>query len=95
LASCLITHFLCLYVHAGAIKGITTQLITLNQRIESRSYHKNKHSSIQIFTKIVLILFLRLSLLFLKVALGTGFQSLKSTFDFRSEKVRIIRVKQQ
>jgi hypothetical protein len=28
-----------------------------------------------------------------KVTLGTGFQSVKSTFVFRSEKVRIIRVK--
>ena len=30
-----------------------------------------------------------------KVTLGTGFQSVKSTFVFRSEKVRVIRVKQQ
>jgi hypothetical protein len=42
-----------------------------------------------------LIWFLRLGFLFLKVTLGTGFQSVKSTFVFRSEKVRIIRVKQQ
>jgi hypothetical protein len=45
--------------------------------------------------KLVLFLFLRLDLLFLKVTLGTSFQSVKSTFVFRSEKVRIIRVKQQ
>jgi hypothetical protein len=32
---------------------ITPQLITLNQRSKSDKYHKNKHSSIPIFTKIV------------------------------------------
>jgi hypothetical protein len=42
---------------------------------------------------ILFFLFLRVGILFLKVTLGTGFQSLKSTFVFRSEKVRIIRVK--
>jgi hypothetical protein len=57
---------------------ITPQPITLNQRSKSDMYHKNIHSSIQIFTKIVLILFLRVGLLFLKVT--TGFQSVKSTF---------------
>jgi hypothetical protein len=62
---------------------------------ESGSYHKNKQSRIYILTKIVLIGFLRLGFLFLKVALGTEFQSVKSTFVFRSEKVRVIRVKQQ
>jgi hypothetical protein len=63
---------------------ITPQPITLNQRSNSNKYHKDKHSSISIFTKIVLIfLFLRLGLLFLKVTLGTGFQSAKSTFVFR------------
>jgi hypothetical protein len=45
------------------------------------------------YKKIVLFLFLRLGLLVLKVTLGTGFQSVKSTFDFRNEEVRIIRVK--
>ena len=59
---------------------VTPQLITLNQRIKSDKYHKNKHSSIPISTKIVLLLFLILGLLFLKVTLGTGFQSVKSTF---------------
>jgi hypothetical protein len=44
--------------------------------------------------KIVLNWFLGLGFLFLKVTLDTGFQSVKSTFIFRSEKVRIIRVKQ-
>ena len=70
--------YLCLYVYADVIVDITPQLITLNQR--SDKYHKNKHSSIPISTKIVLLLFLRLGLLFLKVTLGTGFQSVKSTF---------------
>jgi hypothetical protein len=37
-------------------------------------------------------LFLILGLLFLKVTLCIGFQSVKPTFLFRSEKVRIIRV---
>jgi hypothetical protein len=46
LAIYLITHFLCLYVYADAIVDITPQLITLNQRTKSNSYHKNKHSSV-------------------------------------------------
>jgi hypothetical protein len=58
-------HFF-LYVYADVIMDITPQLITLNQRSKSDMYHKNKHSSTQIFTKIVLILFLRVGLLFLK-----------------------------
>jgi hypothetical protein len=41
--------------------------------------------------KLVFIWFLRLGFLFLKVTLGTGFQSVKSTFVFRSEKVRVKR----
>jgi hypothetical protein len=36
--------YLCLYVYANVIVDIT-QPITLNQRIESNKYHKNKHSS--------------------------------------------------
>jgi hypothetical protein len=63
-----------LYVYADVIVDITPQLITLNQRSKTDKYHKNKHSSIQILTKIILILFLRVGLLFLKVTLGTGFQ---------------------
>jgi hypothetical protein len=55
---------------------------------------RTKHSSVQIPTKIVLFLFLRLGLLFLKVTLAIGFQSVKSTFVFRKEKVRVIRVMQ-
>jgi hypothetical protein len=85
--------YLCLYVYADVIVDITPQLITLNQRSKSDMYHKNKHSSIQIFTKVVLILFLSVGLLFLRVTIG--FQSVKSTFVFRSEKVRIIRVKRK
>ena len=38
-------------IYADAIVGIIPQPITLNQRSKSSSYHKNKHSSIQIFTK--------------------------------------------
>ena len=60
-----------LYVYADVIVDITPQLITLNQRSKSDKYHKNKHSSIQIPIKIVLFLFLRVGLLFLKVTLGT------------------------
>jgi hypothetical protein len=55
-----------LYVYADVIVGITPQLITLNQISNSNKYHKNKHSSIQIPIKIVLFLFLRVGLLFLK-----------------------------
>jgi hypothetical protein len=75
---------------------ITPQLITLNQRSKSNKYHKNKtFKFIDIYIKIVLFLFLRVDLLFLKVTLGTGFQSVKSTFVFRRKKVRIIRVKRK
>jgi hypothetical protein len=77
--------YLCLYVYVDVIVDITPQLITVNQRSKSDKYHKNKHSSIQISTKIVLFLFLRIGLLFLKVTLGTGFQSVKSTFVFRKK----------
>jgi hypothetical protein len=42
------------YVCADVIMDITPQLITLNQRSKSDMYHKNKHSGIQIFIKIVL-----------------------------------------
>jgi hypothetical protein len=79
--------YLCLYVYVDVIVDITPQLITLNQRSKSNKYHKNKHSSISIFMKIVLIfLFLRIGLLFLKVTLGTRFQSVKSTFVFREKR---------
>jgi hypothetical protein len=78
--------YLCLYVYANVVVDITLQLITLNQRSKLDMYHKNKHSSIQIFTKIVLILFLRVGLLFQKVTLGTRFQSVKSTFVFRRKR---------
>jgi hypothetical protein len=78
--------YLCLYVYADVIVDITPQLITLNQRSKSDMYHKNKHSNIQIYTKIVLILFLRIGLLFLTVTLGTRFQSVKSTVVFRRKR---------
>jgi hypothetical protein len=77
---------LCLGVYVDAIVDITPQLITLNQESKSDMYHKNKHSSIQILTKIVLILSLSVGLLFLKVTLGTGFQSVKSKFVFRRKR---------
>jgi hypothetical protein len=77
---------LCLGVYVDVIVDITPQLVTLNQRSKSNKYHKNKHSSIQIFTKIVLIFFLRVGLLFLKVTLGTGFQSVKSTVVLRMKR---------
>jgi hypothetical protein len=67
-------------IYADVVVDITPQLITLNQRSK---YHKNKHSSIWILIKIVLFLFLRVGILFLKVTLGTGFQSVKPTFVFR------------
>jgi uncharacterized ion transporter superfamily protein YfcC len=75
-----------LYVYADVIAYITPQPFTLNQRSKSNKYHKDKHSSISIFMKIVLFLFLRLGLLFLKVTLGTEFQSVKSTFVFRRKR---------
>jgi hypothetical protein len=78
--------YLCLYVYTDVIVDITPQLITLNQRSKSDKYHKNKQSSTYISLKIVLLLILRLGLLFLNVTLGTGFQSVKSTFVFRRKR---------
>ena len=74
-----------LYVYADVIVDITPQLITLNQRTKSDKYHKN-NIQVHRYKKIVLFLFLRLGLLFLKVTLGTGFQSVKSTFVFRKKR---------
>jgi hypothetical protein len=75
------------YIYADVIVDITPQLITLNQKSKPDMYHTNKHSSIQfIFAKIVFDLFLRLGLLFLKITLGTRFQSVKSTFVFRRKR---------
>jgi hypothetical protein len=76
-------------MYLDVIVDITSQLITLNQRIKSNI------QAYRYLQKIVLFLFLRLGLLSLKVTLGTWFQSVKSTFVFRSEKVRVFRVKQQ
>jgi hypothetical protein len=78
--------FFLLYAYTDVTVDITPQLITLNQKSKSDKYHKNKHSSSEISKKIVLFLFLRLGLLFLKVTLGTGFQSVKSTFVFRKKR---------
>jgi hypothetical protein len=71
---------------------ITPQLITLNQRTKSNNYHKNKT-----FKRIDTY---KNSFVFVPkvrspIPLGTGFQSVKSTFVFRGENVRIIRVKPQ
>jgi hypothetical protein len=78
--------YLCIYVYAYVIVDITPQLITLNQRSKSDMYHKNKHSSMQITIKIVLIWFIGLGFLFLKVTLGTRFHNMKSTFVFRRKR---------
>jgi hypothetical protein len=62
------------FVYADVIVDITPQIITLNQRSKSDKYHKNKHSSVQIPIKIVLFLFLRFGLIFLKVTLVLDFK---------------------
>jgi hypothetical protein len=85
-------NFIYLFLCLDVIVDTIPQLFTLNQRSKSNKYHKNKHSSVWITIKIVLFLFLRVGLLVLKVTLGTGFQSVKSTFVFRKEQVRMIRV---
>jgi hypothetical protein len=74
--------YLCLYVYADVIVDITPQLITLNQRSKSDKYHKNKTFHFIDIYKNSSFLFLRVGLLFLKNTLGTGFQSVKSTFVF-------------
>jgi hypothetical protein len=51
---------------------------TYNTRTNIQAYN--------IFTKIVLILFLRVGLIFLKVTLGTRFQSVKYNFVFRRKR---------
>jgi hypothetical protein len=61
-------------VYVDAIMDLTPQLITLNQKSKSDMYHKNKHPGIQILTKIVLILFLSVGLLFLEVTLVLDFK---------------------
>jgi hypothetical protein len=61
-----ISIFLCLDIYGDVIVDNDPQPITLNQRSKSDKYHKNKHSSIQIPIKIVLFLFLRVGVLFLK-----------------------------
>jgi hypothetical protein len=61
----------CLFIYADTIVDITPQIITLNQRIKSSSYHKIKQSSIYIYKNSFVFLFLRVGLPFLKVTLGT------------------------
>jgi hypothetical protein len=78
---------LCLDVYADAIVDITPQLITLNQRSKSDKYHKNKHPSAQILIYIYSFVFVPKSRSPVpKVTLGTGFQSVKSTFVFRMKR---------
>jgi hypothetical protein len=89
LASYLINTFLCLYVYADAIVDITPQLITLSQRTKSNSYHKNKTFKRINTYKNSFVFVPKVGSL---IPLGTGFQSVKSIFVFRKEKVRIIRV---
>jgi hypothetical protein len=79
-------HFLCLYVYEDAIVDITPQLITLNQRSKSDNIIRTSTQVHRYLYKIVLFLFLRWGLLFLKVTLGTGFQSVKSMFVFRKKR---------
>ena len=84
-------HFF-LYVYADVIVDITPQC-----SIKDPNQTSIIRTNIEVhrYLKIVLFLFLKVGLIFLKVTLVTGFQSVKSIFVFRSEKVRVIRVKQQ
>jgi hypothetical protein len=72
-----------MYMHV--IVDIPPQLITPNQRSKSNKYPKEqafKHMD----KKNSFVFFLRVGLLFLKVTLGIGFQSVKSTFVFRRKR---------
>jgi hypothetical protein len=85
-----------LYAYADVIMDITSQLITLNQGSKSDKYHKNKHSSIQIFTKIVLVFFCSKN----RSPIPKGhFRHKISKYEIhiclKKEKVRIIRVKRK
>ena len=70
------------------LKYMQLQLWTLLHNSSHSIKEPNQTSiirtSISIFTKIVF--FLRVGLLFLKITLGTGFQSVKSTFVFRRKR---------
>jgi hypothetical protein len=94
LASYFINIFL-LYVYTDVIVDITPQLIALNQRSKSDKYHKNKTFKFIDIHKNSFIFIPKSRSPIPKVTLTTGFQSVKSKFVFRSEKVRIIRVKRK
>jgi hypothetical protein len=75
--------YLYLYIYVDVIVDITPQLITLNQRSKSNKYHKNKHFK-HIDKKNSFFSKSRSPIP--KVTLGTGFQSVKSTFVFRMKR---------
>jgi hypothetical protein len=82
-------------MYLDAIVDITPQRITLNQRTKSNSYHKNKTFKRIDTYKNSFVFVPKIRSPIPKGTLGTGFQSVKFTFVFRSEKIRVIRVKQQ
>jgi hypothetical protein len=82
-------------MYLDAIVDITPQRITLNQRTKSNSYHKNKTFKRIDTYKNSFVFVPKIRSPIPKVTLGTRFRSVKSTFVFRSEKIRVIRVKQQ
>jgi hypothetical protein len=84
-----------LYVYADVIVDITPQPITLNQRSKSDKYHKNKHSSIQIFTKIVLIFVPKIRFPIPKSHFRHKIPKCEIQVCLYKEKVRIIRVKRK
>jgi hypothetical protein len=61
------------------------QISIIRTNIATHEYLHKKNSFV----------FVSKSRLFLKVTLGTRFQSVKSTFVFRRKKIRIIRVKRK
>jgi hypothetical protein len=83
---------LCLGVYVDVIVDITPPLVTLNQRSKSNKYHKNKHSSIQIFTKIVLIFFPKSRSPISKGHFRHRISKCGIHSCLKNEKVRIIRV---
>jgi hypothetical protein len=85
LASYFINIFL-LYVYIDVIVDITPQLIALNQRSKSDKYHKNKTFKFIDIYKNSFIFVPKSRYPIPKVTLGTGFQSVKSTFVFRRKR---------
>jgi hypothetical protein len=81
-------------MYLDAIVDITPQPITLNQRTKSNRYNKNKHSSVYIPTKIVCFV-PKIRFPIPKGHFRYIISKCESTFVFRREKVRVIRVKQQ